>query len=168
VKNIFAAIVIAFLVFSPAACKQKEAGVKAGAPSIGDMAPDFISKDVNGKAVKLSDYKGNVILIEFWATWCPPCRELAPVLDKLYGKYKDRGFVILAVTNEDRDIVKDYVKEHKMKYPVLIVTDETIKQYGIIGIPVSFLVNKEGKIVSRHMYTPGFVIKITPEIEKLL
>ena len=167
-KSIFAVIVIAFLVFSPAACKKKEGEIETVPPSVGDIAPDFTSRDVNGNTARLSDYKGKVVLIEFWATWCPPCRELTPVLNKLYGKYKDKGFVILSVTNEDRDTVKDYVKGHAVKYPVLIATEETIKQYGIIGIPVSFLVNKEGRIVSRHMYTPDFVEELTSEIEKLL
>lgn len=167
-KSIFAVIVIAFLVFSPAACKKKEAGVEAGPPSIGNITPDFTSKDVNGNTVRLSDYRGKVVLIEFWATWCGPCRELTPVLNKIYEKYKDKGFVILALASEDRDTVKDYIKEHRVKYPVLTATMETIKQYGIIGIPVSFLINKEGTIVSRHMYTPDFVEELTTEIEKLL
>ncbi|MDO8746787.1 MAG: TlpA disulfide reductase family protein [Thermodesulfovibrionales bacterium] len=150
-KNILTFIIAALLIIFPAACKKKEAGVEAGPPSIGDIAPDFISKDVNGNTVKLSDYKGKVVLIEFWATWCPPCRELTPVLNKIYEKYKDKGFVILALTPEDRDTVRGYIKEQKVKYPVVIATRETIKQYGIIGIPMSFLVDKEGTIASRHM-----------------
>ena len=167
-KSIFAVIVIAFLVFSPAACKKKEGEIETAPPSIESTAPDFTLKDVNGKTVKLSDYKGKVILIEFWATWCPPCRELTPVLNKIYEKYKDKGFVILALTLEDIDTVKDYIKDHRVKYPVVIATIETTKQYGIIGIPVSFLIDKEGAIASRHMYTPDFVKELTFEIEKLL
>lgn len=166
-KSIFAVIVIAFLVL-PSACKKKEAGVGAGPPTIGNIAPDFRAKDVSGNTVSLSDYRGHVVLVEFWATWCPPCRELTPELNKIYEKYKDKGFVILALTPESTGTVKDYIKEHEVKYPVFIVARETIKQYGIIGIPVSFLINREGAIVSRHMYTPDFVKELKIEIEKLL
>jgi len=166
VRKIFALAAVMFLMISIVSCKKKE--IEPELPVVGSKAPNFTLEDVNGKTVGLSDYKGKVVLVEFWATWCPPCRELTPELNKIYEKYKDKGFVILALSAEDRDTLKDYIKEHGVKYSVVIATRETIKKYGVIGIPVSFLIDKEGKVASRHMYTPDFVNELTSEIEKLL
>lgn len=168
-KSIFAVIVIAFLVFSPAACKKKEAGVEAGPPSIGNIAPDFTSKDVNGNTVRFSDYKGKVVLFEFWATWCGPCRELTPVLNKIYEKYKDKGFVILALTSEDRDTVKDYMKEHRVTFPVLITDMKTTRRYGVISIPASFLISRDGRVAEKHLGVNRDIMQeLSSGIEKLL
>lgn len=169
-KSIFAVIVIAFLVFSPAACKKKEAGVEVVPLSIGDIAPDFTSKDVNGNTVKLSDYKGRVILIEFWATWCAPCRELTPVLNKIYGKYKDKGFVVLALTPEENtNTVKSYIKENNVTYPVLITDMKTTRRYGVISIPASFLISRDGRVAEKHLGVNRDIMQeLSSGIEKLL
>ena len=169
-KSIFAVIVIAFLVFSPAACKKKEAGVEAVPPSIGDIAPDFISKDVNGNTVRLSDYKGKVVLIELWATWCGPCRALTPVLNKIYEKYKDKGFVVLALTPEENtNTVKSYIKENNVTYPVLITDMKTTRRYGVISIPASFLISRDGRVAEKHLgVTRDIVQELSSGIEKLI
>lgn len=169
-KNIFAVIVIAFLVFSLAACKKKEAGVEAGPPSIGDTAPNFTARDVNGNTVRLSDYKGKVVLIEFWATWCGPCRELTPVLNKIYEKYKDKEFVVLALTPEENtNTVKSYIKENNVIYPVLIIDMKTTRRYGVISIPVSFLISRDGRVAEKHLgVTRDIVQELSSGIEKLL
>ena len=150
--------------------RKKEVGMEAEPPSIGDIAPDFTSKDVNGNTVKLSDYKGKVILIEFWATWCPPCREFTPVLNKIYEKYKDKGFVILALTPEENiDTVMSYIKGYDIIYPVLITDMKTTRRYGVISIPVSFLVNREGNVSEKHLgVTRDIVQELSSGIEKLL
>ncbi|MCX5717935.1 MAG: TlpA disulfide reductase family protein [Nitrospirae bacterium] len=169
-RNILMLIVIAFLVFSPAACKKKEAGVEAGPLSIGNIAPDFISKDVNGNTVRLSDYKGKVVLIEFWATWCGPCRELTPVLNKIYENYKDKGFVVLALTPEEStNTVKSYIKENNVTYPVLITDMKTTRRYGVISIPASFLISRDGRVTEKHLgVTWDIMQELSSEIEKLL
>jgi len=170
VKSIFAVIIIAFLVFSPAACKKKEGEVETIPPSIGDTAPDFTSKDVNGNTVRLSDYEGSVVLIEFWATWCPPCRELTPMLNNIYEKYKDKGFVILALTPEENmDTVMFYIKKYNIIYPVLITDDKTARWYGVSNIPVTFLISKEGRVAEKHLgVTRDIMQKLSSGIEKLL
>ena len=169
-KSIFALIVLAFLVFSPAACKKKEGGVEVIPLSTGDAAPDFISKDVNGNTVRLSDYKGKVVLVDFWATWCPPCRELTPVLNKIYEKYNDKGFVVLALTPEENtNIIKSYIKENNVIYPVLITDMETTRQYGVISIPASFLISRDGRVAEKHLgATWNIMQELSSEIERLL
>jgi len=169
-KSIFALIVIAFLVFSPAACKKKEGEVEIIPLSIGDAPPDFTSKDVNGNTVKLSDYKGRVVLIDFWATWCPPCGELTPVLNNLYEKYKNRGFVVLALTPEENtNTIKSYMKEYSVTYPVLITDMKTVRWYGVISIPASFLISRDGRVAEKHLgVTWDIMQELSSEIEKLL
>lgn len=170
IKSIFAVIVITFLVFSLSACKKKEGEIETAPPSIGSTAPDFTLKDMNGNTVKLSDYKDRVVLIEFWATWCPPCRALTPVLNKIYEKYKDKGFVVLALTlEEDTDTVKYYTTRYGVIYPVLITDMKTTRRYRVISIPVNFLINRESRIAEKYLgVTRDIVQKLSSGIEKLL
>jgi peroxiredoxin len=130
-----------------AGCTSKD---KGGATS---AAPDFTLQDLAGKSVKLSDQKGKVVLLEFWATWCPPCRESIPTLEKLHKQYADKGLVILAVSVDEGgwDAVKKFVVEHKMTYPVLKGTDDVNQKYMVRLIPSMFLVDKEGKIKKQFM-----------------
>lgn len=127
---------------------------------VGDKAPEFKLKDLNGKEVKLSDYKGKIVLIDFWATWCGPCRKGIPDLIELQNEYKNE-IVVLGITLDNKtNTAKDvdpFVKNMKINYPVLWTDDETIKNYGNINsIPTSFVVDKKGVIVSKHV---GLVAK---------
>jgi len=162
-------IALVFLIISVISCKKKE--METYLPSIGDIAPDFTLKDMNGNALTLTDYKGKTVMIEFWATWCPPCKELIPTLEVLYKKYRGKGFIILALVSEDegKETIKSFIKEYEITYPVLLANKETIKRYGISSIPVSFIINKEGRIVNRHLgNTPDLMQELTADIERLL
>ena len=127
-------------------------------------APDFNLKDLNGNPVKLSDYKGRVVLINFWATWCPPCRMEIPHFIELQKKYQGKGFVIIGISRDEDgiDAVKPFVNEFKINYQVLLEDDKVADDYGgIVGIPTSFLVDTEGNQVKKYYgYTE------TSEIEK--
>jgi thiol-disulfide isomerase/thioredoxin len=92
------------------------------------------------------------VLVNFWATWCAPCRKEMPDLQSLYKKYKDKGFVVLAISNEDESKVKPFVGEQGVKYPVLLDTSKKVgEQFQIQGIPRSFLYNREGKLVAQSI-----------------
>lgn len=115
--------------------------------NVGFKAPEFKLKDLNGKEVKLSDYKGKVVLLDFWATWCGPCRKGIPDLIELQNEYKNE-IVVLGITLDNKtNTAKDvdpFVKNMKINYPVLWTDDETIKNYGNINsIPTSFVVDKK-------------------------
>jgi thiol-disulfide isomerase/thioredoxin len=170
VKRFYILILILFLIVSISSCNRgKEAEIVF--PTIGNIAPELTVKDLNGKTVSLSDYRGKVILLEFWATWCPPCVELIPVLEELYNKYKTKGFVILSIASEDEgeEAVKTFVKEIGLTYPVFIANGDTIRNYGISGIPISFLIDKDGRIVNKHVgYTPDIKQELLTEIKQLL
>ena len=116
-------------------------------------APDFTLQDVSGRSVKLSAQKGKVVLIEFWATWCPPCRESIPWLNKLQKEYADKGLVILAVSVDEGswDDVKKFVVDHKITYPVLKGTEDVTEKYMVRLIPSLYVVDKQGITRKQHM-----------------
>lgn len=112
-------------------------------------APDFKLKDLNGKDVSLSAYKGKVVIIDFWATWCPPCRKGIPELIEIQQQYGTDKLAILGISVDQADasVVKDFAKSYKINYPVLFYTPEVVSAYGgIEGIPTSFIIDKEGKV----------------------
>ncbi|MDZ4815938.1 MAG: TlpA disulfide reductase family protein [Verrucomicrobiota bacterium] len=125
------------------------------------MAPAWELKDIDGKTVKLSDFKGKVILLDFWATWCPPCREEIPGFINLQKKYGDKGVVIIGVSVDEGgpDVVKKFAQKLGVNYPMLMASPELPDQYGgIEGIPTTFIIDKTGKIVDIH-------VGMTPEAE---
>lgn len=124
--------------------------------ALGAVAPDFTQNDVDGKPVSLSDYKGKYVLVEFWASWCSPCRAESPNLLKQYSAYKDKGFEILGVS-VDSDKAKwiEAIKKDGLTWTQ--VSDlkgwesDARKVYGISGVPANFLVSPEGKIIGAHL-----------------
>jgi len=136
-------------------------------------APDFTLTDLNGKKVALSSCKGKVVLVEFWATWCPPCREAVPEMNKLYEKYKNRNVQVLAVSlDEGGDVasrLNQFVREHRVKYPVLIGDNKVNILYGVTNVPVAFVIDKDGKISKKHIgFMEELSEKISRDIEALL
>src|SRR5581483_6919273 len=109
--------------------------------------------DIDGKTVKLSDYKGKVVLLDFWATWCPPCRKEIPGFIELYNAYKSRGFVVVGISMDDEPAaVKPYVQQIKMNYPVLLGAgrDDLTAAYGELPLPTSFVIARDGRVCARH------------------
>jgi cytochrome c biogenesis protein CcmG/thiol:disulfide interchange protein DsbE len=116
-----------------------------------DPAPEFKLAGLDGKPVSVADFKGKVILVNFWATWCGPCRAEIPDLVELQNKYKDRLQIIGLVVDDDSGAIKDFVKEFGINYPVAIATTELRMQYGgIPALPTSFVLDTEGRIVQKH------------------
>ena len=122
---------------------QQQQGVLA----VGDAAPEFTLKDADGKDHKLSDYKGKVVLLDFWATWCPPCRAAMPGVQKLHEKFKGKPVEVIGVnTSENKDPVA-YMKEKKFTYGLLLNGETIGDKYGIQGIPAFFIISPEGKLL---------------------
>ena len=114
-----------------------------------ELAPDFALKNLKGHTVRLADFTGKVVLLNFWATWCPPCRIEIPHLKELYAKYQDKGLEVVGVSldHAGEGVVKTFVEKNQINYPILLGNDNIVMDYGgILGIPTSFLVDRQGKI----------------------
>jgi len=110
---------------------------------------DFTLTDLQGRAWRLSDLRGKVVLLNFWATWCPPCRKEMPDLESLYRRFKDQGLVILAISDEDAAKVRPFVTERGVSYPILLDPGRKVNTlFAIEGIPKSFVYNRDGKLVA--------------------
>jgi peroxiredoxin len=116
------------------------------------QSADFTLADLQGKAWHLQDLRGRVVLVNFWATWCPPCRKEMPDLDALYNKFKDRGFVVLAISDEEAAKVSPFIAERKISYPVLLDPGRKVNDAFIVeGIPKSFVYDRGGKMVGQSI-----------------
>jgi cytochrome c biogenesis protein CcmG/thiol:disulfide interchange protein DsbE len=117
-------------------------------------APEFTLKDADGKTVHLADYKGKVVLLDFWATWCPPCKVEIPWFMDIERKNKDKGFAVLGVAMDDNgwEDVKPFLSEMKVNYRVVVGDDDIAKAYGgVEDLPTTFLIDRQGKIAAIHL-----------------
>ncbi len=132
-------------------------------------APDFTLNDMDGEPHRLADYRGKVVLINFWATWCPPCRKEMPSLERLYQHFKDQPFMVLAVNQwETDDHVFSYMGELNVfpEFPILFDPESKIsEEYGVLGLPTSVIIDQQGRIRYRAVGGREFD---HPEIMKLI
>lgn len=165
-KRYLTVVLSVFVILSAlglAACQ-----VSTAAPS--GKAPDFTLNDVNGQPFKLSDTAGKIVFLDFFATWCPPCRMEVPHLQELYSKYKDKGFVVVGISLDQggANDVKPFIKQYGITYPVVMGDQRTTELYGgIRGIPTLFVVDRSGNITQKFV---GYREKkeLEAEIQKLL
>ena len=119
----------------------------------GDQAPDFTLTDLGGRPVSLSDYRGKVVLLNFWGTFCGPCRTEMPSLNNLDRDVKDRGFVVLAVSIDRSDKpVRSFIESVHSPFPLLLDTDKKVyyEKFATFALPLTYLINKRGMIVERY------------------
>jgi thiol-disulfide isomerase/thioredoxin len=117
-------------------------------------APDWELTDLNGKAVKFSDFRGNVLILDFWATWCAPCRIEIPHFVELQKQYGNKGLTVIGVSLDEQgpEVVKKYVKRLGVNYPIVMGNEKVVEAYGgIDAIPTTFVIDRQGRIMSRHM-----------------
>ncbi len=120
----------------------------------GKSAPSFTLQDLNGKPVSLSDFKGKVIVLDFWATWCPPCVMEMPHFIELYEQYKDQGFAMVGISLDHQGIsvVKSFVRKYQVNYPILMTDGRVDKAYGgIPSIPTTFVIDSAGNIRQKYV-----------------
>lgn len=158
------------LMFSAqAAEKQPKLGYTLSAISKPEPAPAFTLEDMDAKKFSLKDYRGKVVLLNFWATWCPPCRREMPSMERLYEKFKGKNFVVLAVNQmEDGDQVFTYTGELQVAptFTILFDKDSNVSRaYSVLGLPTTYLIDKEGNIRFRAIGGREFD---HPEVEKLI
>ena len=140
-----------------AASPGRSATPAATAGAEGTSAADFALKDSSGKTVRLSDYKGKVVLVDFWATWCPPCRKEIPGFVQLKNQYGPRGVEVIGVAvNDQWPTIKEFSGQYGINYPVVMGDQATVQSYGnFTGIPTTFVVDKDGVIRAKKVgYAP--------------
>src|SRR5437764_5510064 len=126
-------------------------GMASRPPLVGAPAPEVALTDLQGKEVRLSDLRGKVVLLNFWATWCKPCKEEMPAMQAAYDKLRDEGLVVLAVNElEDAQRVAEHVRSHGHTFPVVMDHDNRIaNRYGVVGLPASCLIDRQGIVRER-------------------
>lgn len=137
----------------------------------GQVAPDFVLKSTSGENLRLSEYRGDVVMINFWATWCGPCRQEMPLLDELYRRYHRVGFHLLGVNiDDDTTRALRMVEELDLHFPVVFDTRKEVSRlYNVEAMPATILVDREGKIRHvHHGYKPGYEDKYLDQIRALL
>lgn len=121
---------------------------------------DFTLTSLDGTDYTLSNLKGKVVLIDFWATWCPPCRKSIPVFINLYNKYNEKGFIVLGISREERTVLKSFQDANMIPYPLLLDNKNIAQEYGVTAIPNIFIIDKTGKVRKTQL---GF----SPEVEAI-
>jgi thiol-disulfide isomerase/thioredoxin len=123
------------------------------------LAPDFTLKTFAGQKITLSQLKGKVVLLDFWATWCGPCRESIPHLIQLYKNYRESGFELVGMNLDkgDGEVVRRFITSMDIPYPVVAAPEEVVRSYQVTGIPVAFLIDKEGKIREKMVGFSGII-----------
>lgn len=117
-------------------------------PVVGTPAEDFQLIDLNGKTQSLNDYRGKIVLLNFWASWCKPCTKEMPAMQATYDKLADKGFVVLAINElEDDAKVREHIRQYGHTFPVLMDRDNKVaNQFGVYGLPVSFFIDEQGVV----------------------
>lgn len=159
--RVMCALTAALLALSIGGCVSQnfrdEIQIEVKPASKRNPAPDFEVKDANGQAFHLADYKGKVVLLNFWATWCGPCKVEIPWFIEFEKNYKDRGFAVVGVSLDDDgwDAVKPYIESRKMNYRVALGSMQIERLYGggegIQSLPTSFVIDRDGKIADVHV-----------------
>lgn len=123
-------------------------GMGSRVPAVGTTAEDFRLVDLEGKQQSLSQYRGKVVLVNFWATWCKPCTTEMPAMQAMYDKLRDKGFVVLAINElEDDAKVREHIKQYGHTFPVLMDRDNKVaNQFGVFGLPVSVFIDEKGVV----------------------
>lgn len=117
---------------------------------------EFSLKDLNGKEWTLRELRGKVVLVNFWATWCPPCRQEIPTLKLAYDRFREQGFIVLAISDEEPHVLTKFVAESGIEFPVLVDAGAKVEEraYHTVGVPVSFVYDRSGKIVAQALSFP--------------
>jgi thiol-disulfide isomerase/thioredoxin len=140
---------------------------KEGKAPSSALAPDFAGKTLNGQEIRLSNLRGRVVLLDFWATWCAPCREAIPHLVRLQKNYQDKGLEVIGMNMDkgDVEVVRRFVHSMEIPYSITLTPEEVSRNYGVTALPTTVLIDKEGKIRQKFL---GFTSEISKQITTII
>jgi len=146
-------------------------GMGSRVPAVGTAAEDFRLTDLEGKQQSLSQYRGKVVLVNFWATWCKPCTTEMPAMQATYDKLRDKGFVVLAINElEDDAKVREHMEQYGHTFPVLMDRDNKVaNQFGVFGLPVSVFIDEKGIVreyIKGGLLTEQKIFEVVARIQK--
>ncbi len=162
-NSLLLAVLLSVIAVNVSGCKIGAPAGGSGKPAAMANEPEVTFQDLQGGSVPLASMKGKVVLLNFWATWCEPCRGEIPILIQMQQKYSSKGFTLLGAAMDDdgKKVVEPFVKETHfnvggqsltMNYPIVLGNDEIASQFGgLLGMPTSFLISRDGKIVKKYM-----------------
>ena len=163
---ILAGFLISMLLIFGLRQKQEEVLQNSYRPSVEQSLPDFTFKTLDGREFRLSELHGKVVLVNFWATWCPPCKEEMPIFEREYKWCKDKGFEILAVNMDSSESnLQKFLKENNYSFPIVRPSEDLQKELKLMGFPTSYLLDKEGKIYRIRL---GVYRELEEDLKKLL
>ncbi|MBI4667559.1 MAG: TlpA family protein disulfide reductase [Nitrospinae bacterium] len=140
----------------PMELEAPQAARPAPSPMEGKPAPQFSLTTIDGKPMRLADYRGKVVFLNIWATWCPPCKQEMPSMQALYEHFKGKDFAMLTISiDEKKEDVPPFMKELGLTFPVAVDPEQkVVSQYGITGVPETYIIDKEG-VITHHIVGPG-------------
>ena len=169
-KSLLAMPILFSLIISLAGCTSQDPATRGrGSALIGKPAPDFTLQDLKGDWISLSDFRGQPVVLNFWATWCMPCRAEIPSLEALYTKYKDQGLAVIGVNSETDYMKVKHFAEPRISYTVLLDGTTQSQGYDISGIPCTYYIDRKGIVRHRSVgFAPGDEVLIEKKIQELL
>ncbi len=127
-------------------------GGTAHTMNVGDQVPDFVRADLGGSEVQLSRYRGKLVVLNFWASWCPPCREEMPVFSNWQKELQTRGLQVVGISmDDDRSQVAEFLAQYPVSYPIVMGDAKFAGQFGgVLGLPLTYLIDPQGRVVARY------------------
>ncbi|MCS6998138.1 MAG: TlpA family protein disulfide reductase [Aquificaceae bacterium] len=166
VPYLLAGILLVVMLMSGLRQREEELLQKSYKPKVEQTLPDFTFKTLDGRELKLSHLRGKVVLVNFWATWCPPCKEEMPIFEREYRRCKDKGFEVLAVNmDSSQAVLERFLKENTYSFRVVRTSEEVERELKLTGFPTSYLLDREGRVYRIRL---GLYKELDKDLKELL